>query len=97
MYTHAFDIAIISPVAVLTCIYLLRRAPVGAQLAAPLLVMCALVGGVVIAQTVAQTPAGITLPMGVYIGCVGSWVIVGAFAIWLTARYLRSVADREPK
>jgi hypothetical protein len=36
--------------------------------------MCALVGGVVIAQAVAQTLAGITLPMGVYIGCVGSWV-----------------------
>jgi hypothetical protein len=35
MYTHAFDIAIISPVAVLTCIYLLRRAPVGAQLGRP--------------------------------------------------------------
>jgi hypothetical protein len=28
MYTHAFDIASISPVAVLTGIYLLRRAPV---------------------------------------------------------------------
>jgi hypothetical protein len=80
-----------------TGIYLLRRAPVGYLLAAPMLVMCTLVGAVVIAQTIAQTLAGIRLPIGVYIGSIGSWVVLGGVAIWLTVGYLRSVADREPR
>jgi hypothetical protein len=96
MYTHAFDIAIISPAALLTGIYLWRRAPLGYLLAAPMLVMCTLVGAVVIAQTIAQTLAGIRLPMGIYIGSIGSWVVLGAFAIWLTVGYLRSVTDGVP-
>jgi len=91
LFTHAFDIAIIAPAAILTGIYLLRRAPLGYLLAAPMLVMCTLVGVMVIGQTIAQSLAGIQLPIGVYIGSVGSWIILGGFAIWLTAEFLRSV------
>ncbi|MCL4262935.1 MAG: hypothetical protein KJ069_06955 [Anaerolineae bacterium] len=93
MVTHALDMAIIAPATVLTAVYLLRREPVGYLLAAPLLILCTLIGVVVIAQTVFQTLAGITLPIGVYIGMVGSWVVMGAFAIWLTLAFFRSLSE----
>jgi hypothetical protein len=93
MVTHALDMAIIAPASVLTGVYLLRREPIGYLLAVPLLILCTLIGVVVIAQTVFQTLAGITLPIGAYIGLVGSWVVLGAFAIWLTAAFFRSLSE----
>lgn len=93
MVTHALDMAIIAPATMLTAVYLRRRKPIGYLLAAPLLILCTLIGVVVIAQTVFQTLAGITLPIGVYIGMVGSWIVMGAFAIWLTLAFFRSLAE----
>lgn len=68
---HVLDIGIIVPTAVLTGIYLLRRAPVGYLLAAPMLVLCPLIGVVVISKTIFQAMAGITFSVGVYLGMVG--------------------------
>jgi hypothetical protein len=96
LFTHAFDIAIIAPVVILTGVSVLRREPLGALLAAPLLVLCTLIGLVVIAQTAAQTLAGITFPIGVYIGMIGSWVVMGALAIGLAAAFFRSLAEPAP-
>ncbi len=93
MVTHALDIAIIAPATMVTAVYLLRRDPVGYLLAAPLLILCALIGAVVIAQTVFQTLAGITFPIGVYIGMIGSWVVLGVFAIWLTLAFFRNLTE----
>jgi hypothetical protein len=99
MVTHALDMAIIAPTAILTGYYLLRRAPAGYLLAVPMLVLCSLIGAVVIVQTVFQALAGITFPIGVYIGMVGSWIVLGAFALWLAAAFFRSLsedADSQP-
>lgn len=93
MVTHALDMAIIAPAAMLTGVYLLRREPIGYLLAVPLLILCTLIGVVVIAQTVFQTIAGMTLPISAYIGLVGSWVVLGAFAIWLTLAFFRSLSE----
>lgn len=93
MVTHALDMAMIAPATMVTAVYLLRREAIGYLLAAPLLILCTLIGMVVIAQTIFQTLAGITFPIGVYIGMVGSWVIMGACAIWLTAAFFRSVEE----
>ena len=93
MVTHALDMAIIAPATMLTGVYLLRREPIGYLLAVPLLILCTLIGVVVIAQTVFQTIAGMTLPIGAYIGLVGSWVVLGAFAIWLTVAFFRSLSE----
>ncbi len=96
LFTHAFDIAIIAPVVILAGLAVLRREPLGYLLAAPLLVLCTLIGLVVIAQTVAQTLAGITFPVGVYIGMIGSWVVMGAFAIGLAIAFFRSLREEAP-
>jgi hypothetical protein len=93
MFTHGFDSAVITPACVITGIYLLQRKPLGYLLAAPLLILCTLIGVVVIGQTVSQTLAGFVFPIGVYIGMIGSWVVMGAFAIGLTVRFFRNVSD----
>jgi hypothetical protein len=93
MFTHGFDSAVITPAAVLTGIFLLQRKPLGYLLAAPILLLCTLIGVVVIAQTISQALAGIAFPVAVYIGMVGSWIVMGAFAVGLTVAYFRNLSN----
>ncbi len=93
MFTHAFDSAVITPAAVIAAIYLLQKKQLGYLLAVPLLILCTLIGIVVIAQTVSQTLAGIIFPIGVYVGMIGSWVVMGAFAIGLLTQFLRNILE----
>jgi hypothetical protein len=92
MFTHGFDSAVITPAAVLTGIFLLQRKPLGYLLAAPILLLCTLIGVVVIVQTISQALAGITFPVAVYVGMVGSWIVMGAFAVGLTVAYFRNLS-----
>jgi len=94
MFTHGFDSAVITPAAVLTGIYVYQRKPLGYLLAAPILLLCTLIGVVVIAQTISQALEGIIFPIGVYIGMIGSWVVMGAFAIGLTVAYFRNLSNK---
>lgn len=93
MFTHGFDSAVITPATVLTGILLLKRKPLGYLFAAPLLILCGLVGVTVIAQTISQGMAGIVFPIGVYIGMVGSWVVMGGFAVVLLLSFFRSIRE----
>ena len=54
MFTHGFDSAVITPATVITGIYLLKRKPLGYLLAAPLLILCSIVGLTVVAQTISR-------------------------------------------
>ncbi|MBL8101472.1 MAG: hypothetical protein JNM02_02990 [Anaerolineales bacterium] len=94
MFTHGFDSAVITPATVVTGIYLLKRKPLGYLLAAPLLILCTIIGVTVIAQTTSQTLAGFVFPIGVYIGMIGSWVVMGAFAVGLAISFFRNVAEK---
>ena len=93
MFTHGFDSALITPAAVLTGIYLLRRNPLGYLFAPAILILCILNGLNVLAATASQTLAGIIFPPGVYVGMIGSWVVMGAFAVWLALAFFHSLAD----
>jgi hypothetical protein len=93
MFTHGFDSAVITPATVITGIYLLKRKPIGYLLAAPLLILCTIIGVTVIAQTISQAMVGITFPIGVYIGMIGSWVVMGAFAVGLAIAYFRNISE----
>jgi hypothetical protein len=97
MFTYGFDTAVITPAAVLTGVGLLRRKPVGYLLVAPILILCILNGLLVIASTVSQTMAGIVFPIGVYIGMIGSWVVMGAFAAWLAVAFLQGLSESPPE
>lgn len=93
MFTHGFDAAVITPATVVTGIFLLKRKPLGYLLAAPLLILCAIVGLTVIAQTISQAMVGLIFPIGVYIGMVGSWVVMGAFAVGLAISFFRNIKE----
>ena len=93
MFTHGFDSAVITPATLITGIYLLKRKPLGYLLAAPLLILCTNVSLAVIAQTVSQAMVGIVFPVGVYIGMVGSWVVMGAFAVALAISFFRNIQE----
>jgi hypothetical protein len=93
MFTHGFDSAVITPATVIAGIYLLKRKPLGYLLAAPLLILCSIIGVTVLAQTTSQTLAGFVFPIGVYIGMIGSWVVMGAFAVGLTIRFFRTISE----
>jgi hypothetical protein len=93
MFTHGFDSAFITPALWLTGIFLLQRKPWGYLFSAPLLVFCAQNGCTVIGATISQTLAGIVFPIGVYIGMIGTWVIMGAFAIGLIILYFRNISE----
>jgi hypothetical protein len=89
--TYMLDVGIIAPAAVLGGILLLRRVALGYLLATTLTIMLALVGVMVIGQTIIQLRAGIQFSPGQMIGMIGSWIIMGGIAIWLGIAALRSL------
>lgn len=91
LFTHGFDSALITPTAVMTGILLLQRKSWGYVLSAPIMIFCTMIGIVVIAQTISQTLEGLVFPIGVYIGMIGSWVVMGAFAVSFTVAYFRNL------
>jgi hypothetical protein len=93
LFTHGFDSAVITPAAVIAGVCLLRRNPLGYLLAAPILILCTLIGAVVIGQTVVQTLVGLVFPPQIYIGMIGTWIVMGAFAIGLTVSFFRNLSE----
>lgn len=87
MFTHGFDLAVITPAEIIIVDFLWQRRPSGYLLAAPLLILCTLIGIVIIGQTISQALEGIFFPIGVYIGMVGLWIVMGPFALGLTIAY----------
>ena len=93
MFTHGLDSATITPACVLAGITLLKRKPLGYLLTPPLLILCILNGLNVLAGTASQAMGGVIFPLGVYIGMVGSWVVMGAFAFWLLVAFFRHLVE----
>lgn len=89
--TYVVDLGIIAPVAFLTGILILRRAPVSYLLSAILMVMLTIVGLMVALQTAFQMQAGIALTPGEIIGKSASFMLLALVAFWLTARFLGCV------
>jgi len=92
MFTHGFDSAVITPAIIVTGIYFLKRKPLGYILASPLLIICTVIGITVLSQTICQVLVEITFPIRVYIGMIGSWVVMGTFGIVLAIRYFRNIS-----
>lgn len=97
LFTHGVDSAVIVPTVVLAGILLLQRKPLGYLLAAPVLILCTLIGVVVIAQTISQAIEGLIFPIGIYVGMIASWIVLGAFAIGLTTAFFRNLSKTAGK
>lgn len=91
--TDVLDLGIIAPSSILAGILLLRRKPLGTLLASTLMIVLAIVAVTVTSQTVFQTLAGLTFEPPVYIFKVGSFVVLGAFAVGLIVRMVKSIAE----
>jgi hypothetical protein len=90
--TYVIDLGIIAPLSFAAVVWLLRRRPVGYLVASILLTNLAIIGMVVLTQTIFQLQAGITLPLGVFIGKAGSFAVLSLFAVWMLVRFYRNLA-----
>jgi hypothetical protein len=91
--TFVFDLGIIAPTAFLAGVLVLRRAPLGFLLGAVLLILNALVGIMVVGQTIAQSLAGITLTGLEFAAFVTPFVLMSLVAFWLVVRLFRSIGE----
>lgn len=97
MVTYVIDLGVIVPAALLSGFLLLRRAALGYLLAPSLLLLCAMIGAIVVGQTLMQLSAGVAFAPGQLIGMVGSWVILSGFAAALTLAYFRNISEAAPE
>ena len=91
--TYAFDLGIITPIALLTGILVLLRKQMGYRLASVMLIVLMIVGVMVATQTLFQMQAGIELTPGQFIGKAGSFMVLALIAIWLIVGFFRSVGS----
>jgi hypothetical protein len=90
--THALDMGVIAPVAVLAGVLLLRRAPLGYLLAATFLVISSVLGAGVLALSAAQVLAGVLTP-GETVVFVVPFVILTGVGLWLAVVLFRNVGE----
>ena len=93
LITYTLDVGIIAPVCLLAGVLLLRRNPRGYLLTGVMTLLLALVGAMVIGQTVMQLNLGLQFTPGQLMGMVVTWIILGGIAIWLTIVFLRNLSD----
>lgn len=91
--TYVLDLGIIAPVAFAASYSVFRRVPAGYLLSAIMLLLCSLIGVIVIAQTIAQAMAGITLNIVQAVAFVGVFVLLSGFAMTFSVRLFRSIID----
>lgn len=94
--TYPLDLGIIAPYVILTGVLVLKRIPYGYLFAAPMLVLCTLIGIVILVQTLFQVSAGVPLTvMGIVIFSI-SFMTMALVAGWLALSYFRSIPDTVP-
>jgi hypothetical protein len=96
LVTYVLDLGIITPACIMAGALLLRRAPLGIVLAFPLLGLLVLLAPCIIAATISQAGAGVSLTPGEIIGPVAGFTLLGAVAIWLLIAVLRNISDVLP-
>jgi hypothetical protein len=91
--TYVLDLGVIVPVAFASGVLVLRRAPVGYLLACLMLILNAIIGVVVVAQTVSMTSVGLTLATCQLMACVDSFLLLSLIAAWLALHAFRAMKD----
>ena len=87
--TFAIDLAIVFPSTVFCGISLFRKKKIGYKLAPVFLTFLTGVGLCVIFQSIYQASMGIVLPIGSFLGLVGSFIILGVIAFVLNIKLLQ--------
>jgi hypothetical protein len=92
LFTHALDMAVIVPAALVAGVLILRRRPLGYLVAMSLLVLEAMLAPMMIAQTLSQVRAGISFTAGEVVGVLAGFGVLAVIAVWVAVAILRSVA-----
>ena len=93
MVTHALDIGVITPAAILAGILIWRRRPLGILVAMSLLVVEIMLTPLILAQTLFQLSAGISFTTAEMVGPISGFVLISLLAIGVTATILRGVTE----
>ena len=93
LITYTLDVGIIVPACVIAGIQLLRRAPLGYMLAGVLTILLTLIGTMVIGATVMQLRLGVEFSPGQMVGMIGTWILMGGIAVWLSTVFLRNLSN----
>jgi hypothetical protein len=91
--TYFVDLSIITPLCLLAGVWLLRSDARGYLVGFMLLYLLALMGFIVIGQTIFQRQAGIVFSTGQLIGMIGSWIVMGSIAIGFVIKMLRNLSE----
>ena len=93
LITYMLDVGIIVPACIVAGIQLLRRAPLGYLMAGVLTIMLTLIGAMVICATMMQLRLGVEFTPGQMVGMIGSWIVMGGIALWLSVIFLRNLSN----
>ncbi|MFF0936085.1 hypothetical protein ACFYE6_03315 [Kocuria sp. CPCC 205316] len=96
-FTEALDLAVITPATVWAGVLTLRRDPQGYLIAVSLLVQEILLAPLIIAQTVLQLRAGVTLTLPEILGPMIGFVALAVAAIAVLVMVLRPVPAAAPR
>lgn len=91
LVTHALDIGVIAPAAFICAYFFLKKDALAYPLGFPLIFLNALIGLVVLAQTIVQLNLGIQFSTGQLIGMIGSWIILSGFALWILLLFRKRI------
>jgi hypothetical protein len=89
--TYVIDLGVVAPAAVLAALLLRRQSPTGFVLAAAMLTLNAMIGIVVLAQTLAMRVAGMTLTPAQLAAYAGSFLLLSLVAGGLAVRLFRTI------
>ena len=91
--TYVLDMGIVSPV-IFICLYMLRRQKIfGSILLAINLNACAIIGIMVILQTLLQLKAGIEISLPVIITKVGIFVVLASISVYYNIKFYRNIEN----
>ena len=96
LVTYSLDLAIIVPACVVSGSLILRRDALGYRIAFPLLVLIVMLLPAIVAQTISQVSAGVSLTPGEIVGPVSGFLTLGLLATWAIVAILRGLGRAAP-
>lgn len=89
--TYVLDMGIIGPAAFICLFQLKKRRGMGYILLEMILTLCIIIGIMVPIQSIFQLSAGIELLIPVIVSKVGSFVVLGFFAVYFNMKFLKNI------
>jgi hypothetical protein len=92
LFTHAFDIGIIVPAAILAGWLILKRRSFGYVVASSLLILEALLLPMITVATIAQIRFGVDLAPEEFVGPIAGFGVFALLSVWVLAAILRNIS-----